>query len=374
MGFLVSFSPLTYDIPVPFREGFGGQVLRSYNIFKISKLSELCYNQLMETTSQPHDQFFKYVFSQSDAACSFLANYLPPEVSDLLDLSDVQIYKDSFVDKKMKVHLSDLVYKIGLKDSAQQLFVFILFEHKSYHDSYVHLQLLRYMLAVWDYYLSNQHKLIGIIPIVFYHGYDTWKTPTNFKSLFDIPPALLKYIPDFESVMVNLSQIDDEEIKGDKKMKAEMLVFKYIKREELKDQLAKVLHLAADISDEQVALTTIEVIFEYLNNVKTVLTREEVEKVYHEVQKERGEMMGSFIDIWVEKGEKKGEEKGIIKGLLDGLETALDIKFGMEGIRLMPELRDINSLETLQLLRSAVKTANSPQELRSIYAQNMANN
>jgi hypothetical protein len=85
-----------------------------------------------------------------------------------------------------------------------------------------------------------------------------------------------------------------------------------------------------------------------------------VEKVYQDVQKERGEIMGSFVDIWTERGKKEG--------LLDGLETALDIKFGMEGIHLMPELRNINSLETLQFLRSAIKTANSPQELRSIYA------
>ena len=39
----------------------------------------------MTQLSTPHDEFFKKVFSQRDAAHSFLANYSPPEISSLLD-------------------------------------------------------------------------------------------------------------------------------------------------------------------------------------------------------------------------------------------------------------------------------------------------
>jgi predicted transposase YdaD len=133
----------------------------------------------------------------------------------------------------MKVHLSDLVYRVHLKDSSQELWVFILFEHKSNKDAFVHLQLLRYMLALWDFYLKDKHILLGVVPIVFYHGIEPWETSTNFRSLLELPAALLRYVPEFEYVMVDLSQISDEEIKGDGKMKAELLLFKYIKRDEL---------------------------------------------------------------------------------------------------------------------------------------------
>jgi predicted transposase YdaD len=160
-------------------------------------------------------------------------------------------------------------------------------------------------------------------------------------------------------------------------------VFKYIKRDELKEQLGKVVRLAADISDAQLAKTTLEVILEYISNAKTVLTNNDVEKVIHEVEEERGEKMSNFIEVWFERGKQaglqegklegmlegklEGEQEGIKKGLLDGLETALDIKFGIEGLRLMSELHNIKNVELLQTLRSAVKTANTPQELRSIY-------
>jgi len=332
-----------------------------------------------EKTNQPHDQFFKYVFSNSETARTFLINYLPPEVSTLLDYSTLQIYKDSFVDEEMKAHLSDLLYQINLKDSSQKLCVYILFEHKSYYDPFVPLQLLRYMLVIWKHFLDEIHKLVGIIPIVFYHGKDAWDIPTNFQSLLDVPAALREYMPEFRYHLVNLSGIADEELKGDEALKAELLVFKYIKRDELKEQLGKVVRLAADISDAQLAKTTLDVILEYLSNAKTVLTNGDVEKVILEVEEERGDKMSNFIEVWIERGKqeglqqglqeglRKGEQEGIKKGLLDGLETALDIKFGIEGLRLMPELHNIKNVELLQTLRSAIKTANSPQELRSIF-------
>ena len=72
--------------------------------------------------------------------------------------------------------------------------------------------------------------------------------------------------------------------------------------------------------------------------------------------------MSNFIDIWVE----QGKQEAFKEGHLDGLEVALDYNFGIEGLRLMLELHNINNVEILQSLRSAKKTANSNQELRSI--------
>lgn len=241
------------------------------------------------------------------------------------------------------------------------------------------------MLSIWNYYLEDIHQLVGIIPIVFYHGQDAWDIPTNFQSLLDVPEILRDYMPEFRYHLINLAQIADEDIKGDEALKAELLVFKYIQRSELKEQLGKVIRLAADISDEQVAKLTLNVILEYLSNAKTELTKEQVEKVLKEVKEERGDKMSNFIDMWVEQGKQvgmqeglqkgiqeglqKGIQEGKLEGLLDGLEVALDIKFGMEGLRLMPELHNINNVEILQTIRSAVKTANTAQELRSLYQQ-----
>jgi predicted transposase YdaD len=66
-----------------------------------------------------------------------------------------------------------------------------------------------------------------------------------------------------------------------------------------------------------------------------------------------------------------GKTEGILEGLLDGLEVALDIKFGIEGLRLMTDLRRIKDINILKVVRSMLKAVNSPEELRIVYAQSL---
>jgi hypothetical protein len=63
------------------------------------------------------------------------------------------------------------------------------------------------------------------------------------------------------------------------------------------------------------------------------------------------------------------ERFGIIKGLLAGIERCLSIKFGPEGLKLMPEIRELDDHEVLQAVLDATETAASPEDLRKIWAQ-----
>jgi hypothetical protein len=54
------------------------------------------------------------------------------------------------------------------------------------------------------------------------------------------------------------------------------------------------------------------------------------------------EKLMPFIDI--------AERKGMEKGLLRGIEECLEVKFGAEGLELMPELRELHDHELLKIL------------------------
>lgn len=54
--------------------------------------------------------------------------------------------------------------------------------------------------------------------------------------------------------------------------------------------------------------------------------------------------------------------------LLARIEVGLNIKFGVEGLQLMPELNDITDIEMLRSIRQAISTASSPDELRRLWA------
>jgi hypothetical protein len=50
-----------------------------------------------------------------------------------------------------------------------------------------------------------------------------------------------------------------------------------------------------------------------------------------------------------------------------GIELGLELKFGAEGLQLMPEIRQLTDIEMLRSIRQAIKTATSPEQLRRIW-------
>ena len=88
----------------------------------------------------------------------------------------------------------------------------LLLEHKSSIVPYPHLQLLRYMLEIWE---SNQRKkepLLPIVPIILYHGEEKWTVRPMSEYFKGIDSTLHPYIPHFNYEMVNVGQYSEEDI------------------------------------------------------------------------------------------------------------------------------------------------------------------
>lgn len=56
--------------------------------------------------------------------------------------------------------------------------------------------------------------------------------------------------------------------------------------------------------------------------------------------------------------------------LLSGIELGLELKFGAEGLQLMPEISQITDLDVLRTIREGLRTMNSLEEIRQIYTIN----
>ena len=123
----------------------------------------------MTEISNPHDKFFKEVFSRREVAVDFLRNYLPNDVFSCLDEESIYLKKDSFVDKELATCFSDLLYQTSLTNGTNS-YVYVLFEHKSYPEPLVAFHLLRYMVRIWeqDFKQGFSGKLPTVIPIVIY--------------------------------------------------------------------------------------------------------------------------------------------------------------------------------------------------------------
>ena len=81
--------------------------------------------------------------------------------------------------------------------------------------------------------------------------------------------------------------------------------------------------------------------------------------------------------------ERVGREEGLAAGLeqgrqeardalLFGIEGMLEVKFAAPGLKLLPEIRQIDDLDLLRMILQAVKQADSPEALRRIWAKDRA--
>ncbi|MCS6907583.1 MAG: Rpn family recombination-promoting nuclease/putative transposase, partial [Anaerolineales bacterium] len=128
------------------------------------------HRQPMADLSNPHDRYFRETLAQPTAARDFLRYYLPTEVAALLDPDETpELMRDSFVEPELHEHLSDLLYRVRLRN-ARDAYVYILIEHKSYPYPEVAFQLLRYMVQIWEGLPRRHSALHPIVPMVVYHG------------------------------------------------------------------------------------------------------------------------------------------------------------------------------------------------------------
>ncbi len=340
----------------------------------------------MSEISNPHDKFFKESFSRPEVARDFLANYLPAEVVQELDLSALEPLKDSFIDKALQAHYSDLLYRLKLRD-GRDMHVYVLFEHKSSPEPLVAFQLLRYMVRIWEQALKKGGSLSPIVPIVVYHGQKAWQISLHFRDLFDIPQALLEFLPDYRYHLTDLSRFSDAELKGAVIHRVVLLVMKHISSTALAQRLPDIFALLYKLFQQERGIEYIETILRYLTVGSDKITQDDLDKAIEQTFPEGGELMPTIAQKWMEQGEKrglqkgmqkgrheglqeglqKGMQKGIRQGVLDAIELGLELKFGAAGLRLLPQIRTIEDLDLLRAIREGIKTCNSVDELRKIY-------
>lgn len=64
---------------------------------------------------------------------------------------------------------------------------------------------------------------------------------------------------------------------------------------------------------------------------------------------------------------QQGEQRGLRQGLLSGIKLALRLKFGLDGVVLMPEIYQIEDVALLQTVLDSIALVDAPEALRRLY-------
>ena len=295
-----------------------------------------------------HDTFFRETMSHKEVAADFLANYLPAGLLGHVQLETLSITKDTFVDKKQAAHYSDVLYQVKLTGNRPG-FVYFLFEHKSYPDRFISLQLLRYMTEIWELY-RKQHKdtkiLPLIIPIVVYHGKPKGKA-VRLAELIDLPdPCLTAYVPDFDLTFYDFSPETDAAIKGEIWLQLVLHCLQVKNTPEDLDKLVQIIHLFSILDNEAPELQWMSVIFRYLLQVVDIEPDVLEDLVTQSLSAGKEEMLMTVAERLEKRGEAKGRMQGLAEGEATGrnaiLSRQLSKRFGLDtlDIRMQERLRN----------------------------------
>ncbi|PSF37586.1 transposase [Aphanothece hegewaldii CCALA 016] len=74
-----------------------------------------------------------------------------------------------------------------------------------------------------------------------------------------------------------------------------------------------------------------------------------------------------ILEEGIEIGIQRSIQQNIRQEVLSGIELGLDLKFGDVGLQLMPEIREIQDVETLKRVRESLRTVQTLDELRQVY-------
>ena len=293
-----------------------------------------------EQTISPHDLFFKENFSNKEEAASFLEEALPQRIKEKLDFDSLKLDNQSFTGKELNEYFSDIVYHCTYQHD-KEIKISILFEHKSYFVQFPHIQLLKYMIKLWEYDIKQKRPIQPIIPIIVYHGEKKWEKK-SLSAFFDDPDSDFKdFIPEFDYILSDLSQYSDEEIKNNAFqnlfLKTALLVMKNIfDDEKLFDHLKDYFEIIRIYLDEEKGLKFLESVLRYLFYTKDESRQEKLIKIIEEIPV-RGEEIAmtiaeKYIRIGREKGKLEGEVEGELKGKIETARNMLKLKADMDFI------------------------------------------
>jgi hypothetical protein len=130
-------------------------------------------------------------------------------------------------------------------------------------------------------------------------------------------------------------------------------------RQDLETRRAWKLRLVKGLHDRGLASPDVRQLFRFIDWMMD-LPKNLDKKFWQEVHQYEEEKRMPYIT--------SVERIGIEKGLLEGIQLALELKFGPEGLKLLPEIRELGELDVLRAVLQAIKTATTPDELRQIWS------
>ena len=320
-----------------------------------------------------------------------LLEIIAGDIVEHLDFSKVEIKNTTFIPDNLRQQESDLVYLLPFRDpnntdvavgsTATEVMIYILVEHQSTVDRTMGFRLLFYMCQIWDSqrrgYIAEdvpkrEWRFQPIIPVVFYTGEQKWEMLPSLEMLMDLPEALNRFVPRFETLLLDVkSEIDETLLKSHHPFGWLLTVLK----QEFADTesfVESVLRLgdylqtrpeAERVQWKQVIYYLHLLIF-YRRPIVEQPTLERIVSENHpflELSDEEKQLMQSMAEHYLQQGIEQGETRTKQEDIL----KLLHIRFPNVPEPLVQKIRTLNNRNQLEELFEKAATSQTLEEVNA---------
>ena len=275
----------------------------------------------------------------------------PPE---FLDKELQQVVRDAELGRR----LADKLVKIWRKDGAET-WVLIHVEVQSQDEADFAERMFVYHYRIFDKY---RRKVVSLAilgdersnwrPNEF--GYQLWETKIDFN--FKVV-KLLDYGDRWSELETSSNPFA-------------IIVVAHLKAQETRsDRLERKkwkIALVRRLYEQNYSRTEVINLFHFIDWVMS-LPEELEQEFWQSVQQLEEERSMPYITSVQRIGRQEGRQEGRQDGLLKGIELGLKLKFGAEGLAMLPEVADIKDAGLLEMILSGLETANTLEEWRNLY-------
>ncbi len=251
-----------------------------------------------------------------EVAEDYITQFLPPKIVQGLHLQTLTLDNTTYTTSDLSEYFADVVWHCVYGKKKEPLKTVFLFEHKSFVPQYPHVQILRYMLEIWEMAIKNKESLPLVIPIVVYHSKSKkrWVKKPFEKYFKDVDENLRGFIPTFDYQLTDLNTMDEETAMN---LKVGLLLHTFMTLKYGSDKsyilsnLEKlIVRIAGDAKNERI-LNFLRAQLVYIIK-NTEFSRMDVKLIFDKISKSAN--MTTY-DLLYQEAVESGIEKGIEKGI-----------------------------------------------------------
>jgi recombination-promoting nuclease RpnB len=309
-------------------------------------------------THQPHDHLVKRLLSNPAAARDILSLYLPKEILKIVDLNQLELQRDSFIDDEHRAFAVDLLYKTSIQN--QDSYIWLLIEHQRTSNPWMPVRLFKYIAIIWDHLrkIAKTNKIPLVYPFVIYNGDQPYSHSLTLVDMIEPDAAKQLFANLFVKPfsLLDLSAIQDEELRQETQNRVKgialLMALKHSFDRDLQTFFEQIfVNVLKQLDQTGGNDEVVDIIYYLLREGKFLDTRQFLDALHGAISSETE----AKIMTIAQQLEKKGIEIGFQQGIHEGIrKTMMALRMLAEGDD-MPSIANASGL-TIEEIESLKQT------------------